>query len=342
MFLNYLVYIIEMFFSIEKDKKIIVLVVFLALLIFLVYASLPFLSAFFGAAILAYIFMPLHKKLTGYFSNRISALFVILIALVLIVFPIIFIIDGLIEQIYLLPNQIEKLRDFNDQLNEKLNLNIAIDADSITRYTLTFVSSYIRPFVFNIIHLFIILFLLFFLLYYFLVDSEKIYRFIKLNLPFSENINKEIILRFEQLTNATILGTFFVGIFQGILLALSFLVLGIPNALFWGFLGGLLAFIPLLGTPIIWVPAVIILFLSGVVTKGIILLIFGIIISSSDNVLRPLFNRRYGKIHPAISIIGIFTGIPIFGIIGIFIGPLLVVYLVLFWEIYTEKYGKLK
>jgi len=68
------------------------------------------------------------------------------------------------------------------------------------------------------------------------------------------------------------------------------------------------------------------------------LLLWGIIISSVDNVIRPITNKKFGKIHPLISIIGVFIGIYQFGIIGIFIGPLLVAYFVLIWDIYKEEH----
>jgi predicted PurR-regulated permease PerM len=48
-------------------------------------------------------------------------------------------------------------------------------------------------------------------------------------------------------------------------------------------------------------------------------------------------NERFGKIHPVVSIIGLYIGLSQFGFMGIFIGPMLVAYLLLFWQMYKEE-----
>lgn len=238
----------------------------------------------------------------------------------------------------MLPGQIGKLGAVKEKLNEAFNINLEIDESQIINQLMPVLTSSIQPVFENIIRTFLMLFLLFFILYYLIIYYDNFKKLILTALPFSKKNNKIIIKKFKSVTYSTIIGTFFIAIIQGGLLALNFYLLGIPNALFWGFVTAILSFLPIVGAPIIWGPAVIILMLSGSIGEGVALLIAGILISTIDNILRPIINEKYGSIHPLISIIGIYIGISQFGVMGLFIGPLLVAYLILFWELYREEY----
>ncbi|MAH07276.1 hypothetical protein CMI38_03450 [Candidatus Pacearchaeota archaeon] len=322
----------------KKNKKLIVGLISLALLLFVVYASIPFLSAMLGAAIIAYIFYPLDRALRKRgFSARGSALTILIISLILVILPTIFIINGLISQTLLLPTQLDKVNELKDRVNEMTPFNIEIDYDKIINEITPVLTSSITPIFTNIFNVFFILFLLFFLLYYLILYSENIKDMFYQYLPFGNRINNKIINKFQQVTNATIIGTFLIALVQGGLLALNFYMLGIPNALFWGFVTAILSFLPIVGAPIVWVPAAAIFFITGEIGKGIVLVLVGIFISTIDNILRPIINAKYGSVHPVVSIIGIYIGIVQFGILGVFIGPLIIVYLLLFWELYREE-----
>ncbi|MAG02576.1 hypothetical protein CMI42_04525 [Candidatus Pacearchaeota archaeon] len=323
-----------MIIDLSKNKKLIIGIITLALLIFSVYASLPFLSAFFGAAILAYIFNPLNKRLRKRFSPRSSAVIILLISLIIVILPVIFIVNGLINQVYLLPEQIDVIRNLKDGLNEVVPFDIDLNLNQVTDQMVAILTRSLTPVFTNIINAMVILFLLFFVLYYLVFYSEDIREIVSDYMPFSSKINNRIIEKFQQVTSATIIGTFFIAIVQGGLLAINFYMLGIPNAIFWGFVTAILSFLPIVGAPIVWIPASLILLSGGEISKGVVLIIVGMFISTIDNILRPIINQRYGSIHPLTSIVGIYIGISQFGVMGVFIGPLIVVYLLLFWDLY--------
>jgi len=96
--------------------------------------------------------------------------------------------------------------------------------------------------------------------------------------------------------------------------------------------------LPLIGPPLIWIPAVIIKFLEGDYFSAGGILFFGIIISTSDNFIRPYLQRKIGRVHPLVSLIGFFIGIPLFGLFGIIIGPLLISYVILTIKMFKEEY----
>ena len=321
-----------------KNKKLMAGIITVVLLLFIVYASIPYLSAFFGAIILAFIFRPLDKRLKKRVSPSISAAIILVIALLLVILPLIFIINGLIDQVALLPEQIENLKLLKNRIEEVLPVTIEINEQQIAEQIVPLLTNSIQPAFTNILSLFGILFLLFFVMYYLILYYDNIKKIIMEYLPFTRKNNLIIVEKFKEITYATIVGTFLIAIIQGGLLALNFWLLGIPNALFWGAVTMVLSFLPIIGAPVIWIPAAIIQMIAGNTNIGITLIIVGIFISLVDNILRPIINQRYGSIHPLVSIIGIFIGISQFGIVGIFIGPLLIAYFLLFFNLYMEEY----
>ena len=323
-----------------KDRRLISLVLMIALFSFLFYSSIPFLNAFFGALILFVLFKPLNKKLKTKlnFSKHLAAWSILLISSLIIIIPIFLLIQGLVSQISTLPEVMASIAKFEDIVNTFSSLNLEIKTDTIINQIIPLIEKSVSSIFENAIILLTNIVLFYFLLYYMLINGDIFISKVKKLLPFNKKNKQRIIEKFADMTKATIIGSLLIAILQGFLLWAGFYFLNIPGALFWGLATALISFIPVVGSPVIWVPAAIILLFSGSQWQAISLLLWGIIISSVDNVIRPITNKKFGKIHPLISIIGVFIGIYQFGIIGIFIGPLLVAYFVLIWDIYKEEH----
>ncbi len=327
-----------MIFKFLENKKLLAEITIIALLVFILYAGFPFLSAFFGAAILAFVFHPLDKKLRKYTSPTISATIILIISLALIIIPIIFVINGLIDQLTILPKQAGELSVLVEKIKGAVPFNIEIDEKRIVSQFVSILTNALKPAFYNIIHAIINLFLLFFLFFYFIIYYDDMARLITNYLPFSRQNNLNIVKKFKEVTYATLIGIFLIAIIQGSLLAFNFYAFGIPNAIFWGIITMILSFLPIVGAPLVWIPAAIYFFIKEEATKGVAMIIVGIFISTIDNILRPIINQRYGSINPLVSIIGIYIGVSQFGMIGVLIGPILVIYFLLFSKIYFEEY----
>ncbi len=321
-----------------KDKKLIAFIIMLALFAFLFYASIPFLNAFFGALILFVMFTPLNRRLRKKFSKQLSAWIIILISTLIIIIPLYFLLTGIISQLSTLPDAITSISNLEETINKFLSIDLDLKKDLLINHVLPFIQNSISSIFSNAVTLIANFVLFYFLLYYMLINDYKFLRKIKEILPFSQKNKNRVINKFSDVTKATIIGSLLIALLQGVMLWLGFHFLGIPGALFWGLVTAIISFIPIIGSPIIWVPASIILFLNGSPIKALILIIWGFIISTVDNIIRPITNKKFGEIHPLISIIGLFIGISKFGFLGIFIGPLLVAYFVLIWEIYKEEH----
>ncbi len=117
-----------------------------------------------------------------------------------------------------------------------------------------------------------------------------------------------------------ILGTAFV---QGVLTTIGLTVSGVPRALLLGLIAGLLSVLPI-GAPVIWIPAFLWLLGTGHTGWGIFLGLYGLlIISGSDSVIRPYFISRGAQLPFLLTILGVLGGALAFGLLGIFLGPVL-------------------
>jgi predicted PurR-regulated permease PerM len=128
---------------------------------------------------------------------------------------------------------------------------------------------------------------------------------------------------------------------QGALGTLGLLIFGVPKWLFWGAIMMLTAFIPFLGTPIVWIPAVASLLLGGNTARGIGLLIYSAtLVMNIDNFLRPKLMSGRTQVHPVLILIGVLGGLKVFGIVGMLVGPLILALLVAFVRFYEEAYAQ--
>jgi len=179
----------------------------------------------------------------------------------------------------------------------------------------------------------------FFGLYYVLKHPGDVWLDARPYIPFSPANTQKLGKRFKDVTVSTVVGTGVTAATQGVLLGLAFLVLGLPNALFWGVVTMALAILPVVGSGLVWGPAAIILMMQGRVVPGMLLIVWGaIIVGGVDNVIRPLIYRRFSAIHPLITLIGAIAGVSYFGLLGLLIGPLALSYFFELIRMYREEY----
>src|SRR5690606_27688705 len=165
---------------------------------------------------------------------------------------------------------------------------------------------------------------MYFVLYFLLVNYKGVENSFIHYLPLDE---EQAIIFGEELKNITysnIIGQTSIAIAQGGCLARGLRSFGVEDPLFWGVICAILSFIPLLGPPLIFVPAALILLSHGNSWQCIGLLIWGFgLVINIDNVLRLVIAKKVGDIHPLITVVGVIIGLPLFGIMGLVYGPLL-------------------
>ena len=172
----------------------------------------------------------------------------------------------------------------------------------------------------TIVDLIIILFTMFYLF----LDGERLIRTFRFLTPLRPEYKKIIFSRFSGVSSATIKGTIIIGLIQGIIGALTLLIFGIKSWLLWGIVMVVIAVIPLIGPPIILIPAGIVKLIGGEIWQGIgILLMSFLVVSSVDNFLRPRLVGHEAHVHDLLIFFSTLGGLGLFGIWGFIIGPAL-------------------
>lgn len=167
-------------------------------------------------------------------------------------------------------------------------------------------------------------FVLLFVMYYGFKDGRRFVQFIYDSMPLREVYKDRLFRESQEVIDAVFVGNILVSVVQGTLGGLGFWAFGIPNPVFWGFVMTILAILPIIGTPVVWVPAGIILIAIGDTFAGVGILIYGLlIVSTVDNFLKPKIIGDRSQVHPAVVLLGVVGGLWVFGAIGFLLGPLI-------------------
>ena len=122
--------------------------------------------------------------------------------------------------------------------------------------------------------------------------------------------------------NGVTRGVLGVAIIQAILAGLGFLVAGIPGAGLWAFLAMLFAIIQV-GILPITIPAIIYVFSTAEPLTAIVFLVWNIVISTVDNVLKPLLMGKGAAVPMPVIFLGSLGGFIASGILGLFTGAII-------------------
>jgi predicted PurR-regulated permease PerM len=185
------------------------------------------------------------------------------------------------------------------------------------------------------------LLMILFLAYFMFINGPQLERSVSKFLPLrGENIN--ILAReTKMMVRANALGIPIISLVQGFVALIGYWIFGIKDFVLLGFLSGIFAFFPVIGTAAIFIPAVVFLFSTGENGRAIGLAIYSVVITGNiDYVARVSFLKRVGDVHPVITILGLIVGLKLFGFIGFIFGPLLISYFLLMIKIYTSEFGR--
>ena len=178
-----------------------------------------------------------------------------------------------------------------------------------------------------------------FILYYILYNGREIERMLNRLIPLQqENINM-LASETKKIVKANALGIPLISIIQGSTATLGYFIFGVGEWGLWGFLTGVCAFFPVVGTMIIWVPLVVYTYAIGDTWHATGLLLYSVLITGNvDYIARITLLKRMGDVHPVITILGVIVGLGLFGFIGLIFGPLLVNYIIVLFKIYMNEF----
>mgnify|MGYP002813365126 CR=1 FL=1 len=179
-----------------------------------------------------------------------------------------------------------------------------------------------------------------FTLFFLFRDGERLYRGLRDVIPMDPRDKDAIFGVLYQTLSAVTQGMVATSVAQGVLTWVALWALGLPYTAFLGVLAGFLSLIPFVGAAGVWIPCTIYLAATGDLVRAVILLVYGsTIISMVDNVLRPLLIGGQTRLPTLFLFFGILGGVQTYGVLGIFLGPVLLAIVIAFVRIYQEQFA---
>jgi predicted PurR-regulated permease PerM len=172
----------------------------------------------------------------------------------------------------------------------------------------------------------------------FYVRGESLLDEVAALVPLPRERSRELFSRLGMVTKAVVKGVGLTCMAQGALAGLGFWIAGIPSALLFGVVMAFTGLIPVVGTAIVWVPAVLYLMLTGKASWGVGLLLWCVlVVGNIDNVLRPLLIGGKAGMPLPLLLVGILGGLFAYGLKGLIIGPLTLTVLLFVLEEYHRE-----
>lgn len=328
----------------EYFKKITTTAIIVGLIILLFFILKPILLSIILGIILAFIFFPIYSwvyKRTK--SKNLSAALICLFLILIILIPLILLFPYLVEQLinsYTSLKQLDiitPLKALFPNILKNDSLLVMVE-DALQSAINNFINSMINSLTIdNLVSWSFQFIVVFFTFFFSLRDNEELNNYIKSLLPFSKEIEKKLYDSSREITASVLYGQIIIGIIQGIAIGIGFFIFSVPNFLFLTLLAIIAGIFPIIGTAIIWFPVLIYLIIGGNTSAAFGVLIFGLISSHVDNILRPLFVSKRTNISSSLVLIGMIGGWFFFGILGIVLGPLVVAYFLIIIEVYRNK-----
>lgn len=156
--------------------------------------------------------------------------------------------------------------------------------------------------------------------------------------PLRANQQERIITELRKVGRSVLVGGLLVAVIQGFLGGVGLAIIGIPP-LFWGTLMGFASLIPVVGTGLVWVPALAYLLIMSQWEAAIFFALWcGIVVVGADSILRPYFMRGGAGMSVFFIFLSILGGVQAFGMLGILYGPLILSFTVVMLALYSEEY----
>lgn len=324
---------------------------------------LPFLLPVLWAVILAHITYPVHVRLTARLGGRdaLSAWCLTLGVLAIVVVPVLLMavmlvreavgaelaVRGWIEAggIQHLPAQLSKVPLIGGVLHDligryllkpdALEELVRSSAQVVSGFFVDQLSSLLKDAFFLVSDFLIILFTLWFLY----KDGRRWLWFLYELVPLGDAQKQKIFARLDITVRAVVKGVLLTAVVQGLLAGAAYGVLGVPFAVVLTALTILLAPIPFGGTAFVWGPVVLYLLMVGSMGKALVMLAWGVgVVSTVDQILRPWLIGQEVQMPVLFLVFSVIGGLALYGMIGLFVGPILMSILMTVISIYREEY----
>ena len=335
------------------------LIIFLISLVLLGQLLWPFISILILSFFLAGIFQPVYKYINRHLSDSLAALATCLIIILLVFIPLVFFVAALSSETFDLyrlskgTNLNEKLRDLvfeSNLLGRAQDLlaayGIVLEPEEIGRFVTDlwgkvglFLLTRAKNLATDIILIFFNFLLMIIVIFFLLSDSDRLVNYILRLSPLPDEQERHLIQKFKQIAGAVLVVNGICGVIQGVLGGLFFAICQLSSPIMWGWIMGILAFLPIFGIGLVLVPTAAILFFKGHIGLSVLTLLFYTVTSFGvEYLLKPKMVGHQVKMHTLLVFLAILGGLKLFGFLGIIYGPLIVTAFLTLADIYQANY----
>lgn len=165
--------------------------------------------------------------------------------------------------------------------------------------------------------------------FFFFADGERMTATVMRLIPLDVRHQQELLDDFADITRAVVLATIVSAVSQGVLAGIGFWFSQVESVMFLVLLTVVFSMIPFVGAMSVWIPVCLwIGVVEGRVWSAVLLAVYcAIVVSQSDNVIKPMILKGRSNIHPLLALLSVLGGVKALGPIGILVGPMVVVFL---------------
>ena len=322
----------------------------------------PFFSVILLAVVAAGLIRPSYRRLASAFKGRrhVAAATICLLLLAVLLVPLFLIAQQVSQEalgIYELSttqltegrlrDMLEQRQDRIDQVNRVLEpVGVTLTVDRAYELLATLgvrvgglfykggvsLAKHLVRFVFGFIFWILIL-------YYLLVDGPAFRRWTEETLPLPVDEQRLVANRFTEMASSLVVGNGLAALIQGFAGGVAFSILGLQGAVLWGVVMAILAFIPVVGISLIFIPATVILLFAGQTARAVMLFVPLVVVATVvEYWLKPLLVGRRAQMHTLLVFLSLIGGAVAFGAVGLLLGPLMMTAFLTLAGIYRERY----
>ncbi len=310
----------------------------------------PFMFYVLAAIVLVYIADPLHDRVEAVAGNaNLAAGLSLLLMLVALVVPTLVLTDMVMQEG---ENALATVGDrAGDYINttraEALYLEVTgdeLDVDASIRSAFgqagTMLSDGIPGLIQTVFDALIGIFVLAVTMFYLFRDGDDLLAAVRHMTPLKPAQKDRLLTELDQMSEAILLGHLLTSTVQAGIAGVGLWLVGIENVVFWTFVMVVLGLIPLIGNFVVWFPAgLFLVFIQNRPVAGIALLAYcGVTLTAADNLVRMKVVSGRSTIHPLLVMIGVIGGLPMFGLLGVVLGPLVLGFFASLLTVYREEF----
>ncbi len=346
----------------RRNKDIILwffLALFLVSIFMLGWLIWPFISIIILAAVLTGVFNPVYALFKKKMRASLASVLICFMVFVVIFIPIVLFVGILSKEAYdlytmaknaVLKEEIRALFE-KSRILEQINLLLArfdytVSGEELNK-AISEIGKSVGLFLYeqasavasNIFRFVLNFFLMLLIMYFLLVDGDRMISFIGDLSPLPAEQDQKIIQKFKDVAGAILVINILSGIVQGFFGGIIFALFGLKSPFLWGLIMAIVAFLPILGIGLVFIPTSIYLFLNGRIPAAVFFIIAYLILSLGiENVLKPKLVGQRVQMHILLVFLSIMGGLKLFGILGIIYGPLVVTAFITLTDIYHTSY----